>query len=166
MSVSPSPATLAYWTHQRPAPVSDVEIASLEGRLGLKAPPGYVEFMRTYGAVEFDTVDTPCCFSYIYEGSGQIEQRASAVSFIMSPQRSLRYYEGTQSDAKLHLPRHLVPFGMDYGQGELLIEFGQPTERIYYWDFDTHDWESGVTRIGFVVNDLVEFINTLKPYED
>jgi hypothetical protein len=62
-----------------------------------------------------------------------------------------------------YLPRHLLPFANDLSEGELLIEFGLSTERIYYWDFDRHDWGSGITRIGFVANDMYEFVNGLKP---
>jgi hypothetical protein len=48
---------------------------------------------------------------------------------------------------------------------ELLIEFGQQTEKIHYWDFDKHDWESGETRLGFVAEDFYQFINSLVPYD-
>jgi hypothetical protein len=54
---------------------------------------------------------------------------------------------------------------MDLGQGELLIEFGRPSERIFYWNFDTHDWQSGATRLGFVAKDTYDFINSLEPYD-
>lgn len=164
MPFSPPPATLAYWQQRPGTAATPADVAMLEARLGLKAPASYVEFMTTFGNVEFDD-EINSRFEYVYEGGAGRERRSQLISFIKSPQKAIRYWEGLQSDPKIHLPAHLVPFGMDYGQGELLIEFGQPTERIYYWDFDTHDWESGVTRIGFVVDDLVEFINTLKPYE-
>jgi hypothetical protein len=29
-----------------------------------------------------------------------------------------------------------------------------------------HDWESGVTRLAFVANDMYAFINGLKPFEE
>lgn len=120
--------------------------------------------MKTYGNVEFSD-DINSRFAYAYQELDRIERRSQAISFIKSPERALRYYEGLQNDPQLDLPPYLLPFGMDYGQGELLIEFGQPTERVFYWDFDAHDWETGVTRLGFVANDMYEFINNLQPFD-
>jgi len=165
MLFSPPPETLAYWKQRPATPATAADIAMLEARLGLKAPPSYVEFMTTYGNVEFDD-EINSRFEYVYESGGQLERRSQLIAFIKSPQKAIRYWEGLQSDQRVSIPAHLLPFGMDYGQGELLIEFGQPTGRVYYWDFDTQNWDSGTTRIAFVANDLVEFIDTLKPYEE
>lgn len=53
---------------------------------------------------------------------------------------------------------------MDKSRGQLLIDFGQPTERIFYWNSETHDGENGVTRIGVVARDMFDFIHNPKPY--
>jgi len=79
---------------------------------------------------------------------------------------TIKYYLGLQEDSKVELPAFLVPFGMDDGQEELLIEFGQETKRIYFWDFDAHDWETGETRIAFVADDFYQFINSLEPFDE
>jgi hypothetical protein len=157
-------ATLEYWRRTGMTPVTDDQIAALEKRLGGKAPPSYVEFMKTFGSLQFE-FDIDCQFTYVYEDANPPERHTEVIGHIKKPERALRYYEGWQSDDEVSLPPHLLPFAMDLGQGELLIEFGRPTERIYYWDFDTHDWGSGVTRIGFVANDMYDFINGLKPYD-
>jgi hypothetical protein len=162
MPFTPPPATLEYWRRRGLTPVTDAEIALLEERLGGKAPASYVAFMKEFGSVEFDS-DLDCQFTYVYEETG--ERLTRLVGYIKKPERALRYYEGLQGDAEVDLPSHLLPFAMDNSEGELLIEFGQPTERIYYWNFDTHDWGSGVTRLGLVAQDMVEFINGLKPYD-
>lgn len=156
--------TLAYWMKRGPARATDGDIAMLETCLGLKAPPSYVDFMKTYGCVEFD-FDVDCRFDYVYEDTPQPDRRSKAISFIKSAEKAIRYYEGLQKDEQIGLPPHLLPFAMDRGQGELLIEFGQPTERVFYWDFDAHDWESGVTRIGLVADTMYDFINNLRPYD-
>ena len=162
MPFSPPAATLAYWRRTGMSPATDAEIALLEKRLGAKAPPSYVEFMKTFGRVEF-SFDIDCEFTYVYGEPGRQERQTQVVGHIKKPERALRYYEGWQNDDEVSLPPHLLPFAMDLGQGELLIEFGQPTERIFYWDFDNHDWGSGVTKLGFVANDMYEFISSLKP---
>jgi hypothetical protein len=162
MPFTPPPATLEYWRRTGLTPATDAEIALLEGRLGGKAPASYVEFMKEFGSVEF-SFDIDCEFTYVYEEAGRQERLTQVVGHIKEPERALRYYEGLQNDAEVDLPPHLLPFAMDRSQGELLIEFGQPTERIFYWDFDNHDWGSGVTRLGFVAKDMVDFINNLKP---
>lgn len=165
MPFQPPAETLAYWRNSNPKLASDADIALLEGRLGGKAPTSYVAFIETYGDVEFSTVDTSNMFEYVYQEPDRTERRKEAIAFIKAPERALQYYEGLQKDPKVNLPPNLLPFGMDYGQGELLIEFGQPTERVFYWDFDAHDWETGVTRLGFVANDMYEFINNLQPFD-
>jgi hypothetical protein len=163
MPFTPPPATLDHWRRTGLKPVADAEIALLEQRLGGKAPASYVEFMKTFGGVAFD-LDTECCFSYVYEHAGREERQTKALGFIKSPEKALRYYEGLQQDDEVSLPSHLLPFAMDRSQGELLIEFGRPTERIFYWDSDSHDWGSGVTNLAFVANDLYELIDNLKPF--
>ena len=95
-----------------------------------------------------------------------MEARKELISHIKKPDKVIQYYDGLQEDLDISLPAFLVPFGMDYGQGELLIEFGQKTEKIYYWDFDTHDWESGKTKIAIVADDFYQFINSLALYDE
>ena len=158
------PATLAYWQRKAVEPVSDADLRSVEARLGLPAPAAYVEFMKTYGPVPFDD-DIDCRFDYRLDGAGQQVRRSQVISFIKSPAQALRYYDGLQADKRLSLPPQLLPFAMDYGQGELLIEFGPSAGRIFYWDFDAHDWESGATRLGFVADDLYQFIANLRPFD-
>jgi hypothetical protein len=165
MPFTPPPKTLDYWRRTGMRPVTDADITMLESRLGGKAPPSYVEFMKTFGRVEFSS-DIDCQFDYVYEDADREERRNRVVGHIRRPERALRYYEGWQKDAEVSLPPHLLPFAQDLGQGELLIEFGQPTERVFYWNFDAHDWGSGVTRLGFVAKDLYDFINNLKPDEE
>jgi SMI1/KNR4 family protein SUKH-1 len=162
MPFKPPLATLEYWRRTGMRPVTDADIGSLEKRLGAKAPPSYVEFMKTFGSVEFSH-DIDSQFSYVYEEAPE-ERRTRLVGFIKTPEKALRYYEGWQNDDDVSLPPHLLPFAMDQSQGELLIEFGKPTERIFYWNFDTHDRGSGVTKLGFVADDMYEFISSLKPY--
>ena len=48
----------------------------------------------------------------------------------------------------------------------MLIEFGLPTRSVFYWDFKEHDREGGATRIGFVADDMYNFINHLKPFDE
>lgn len=162
MPFTPPPATLEYWRRTGMNPITDADIAALENRLGRKAPASYVEFMKTFGSLEFSS-DIDCEFTYVYEDAGRQDRRTQVVGHIKRPERALRYYEDLQKDAEVDLPPHLLPFAMDLSQGELLIEFGEPTERIFYWDFDTHDWGGGVTRLGFVAKDMYDFINNLKP---
>lgn len=158
------PETLAYWSAAPTIKATDADIAVLEARVGGKAPASYVEFMKTYGDVEFD-FEINNAFDYVYATADRTERRTQAISFIKSPEQALRYYDGLQKDPKITLEKHLLPFGMDYGQGEILIEFGRATQRIFYWDFSSHDWESGPTRLGFVADDMYAFINNLKPYQ-
>ena len=165
MPFHPPVETLEYWQGSTPTQATDADIAMLEARLEGKAPASYVEFMKTYGNVEFDD-EINSRFEYAYDLPERTEVRSQAISFIKAPQKAIQYYDGIQEDSNLHIPNHLLPFAMDYGQGELLIEFGQTTERIFYWDFDAHDWESGVTRLGFVSNDMYDFINNLAPFDD
>jgi hypothetical protein len=164
MPFSPSPETLAAWKKSNPRPASDAEIAALEQRLGGKAPPSYVEFMKRYGNVEFSD-EIECRFEYVYQKRDRSERRSKAVSFIKSPDKALQYYDGLQKDPDVRVPSHLLPFAMDYGQGELLIEFGQPTERIFYLDFDPPPSDGEETLLGFVANDMHDFINNLKPFD-
>lgn len=164
MSFQIPPETLAYWQRTGMEPVSDADIALLEQRLGGKAPASYADFMKTYGSVEF-AFRIKNGFDYVYRMDDRTEQRSEAISFIKSPEQALKYYDGLRKDPKINMPEHLLPFAMDYGQGELLIEFGQPTERVYYWSFDNHDWETGTTRLGFVADSFTDFINGLKKFD-
>ena len=136
MKFTPPEATLAYWKEATDS-VQKEEIDHLEEHLKLKAPTSYREFLRQYGAPEFD-LEIDSQFTYRYLSEEQTEVRTQSISFIMEPARTIKYYHGMENDPDFTLPAFLVPFGMDYGQGELLIEFGQETEKIYYWDFDTH----------------------------
>lgn len=165
MPFSPPHATLEYWHRTGLRPVTDSDIAMLEERLGGKAPPSYVEFMKTFGSVEFDS-EIDCQFDYVYGEAEREERRNQVVGHIKRPERALRYYENWQKDAQVSLPPHLLPFAQDLGQGELLIEFGQSTERVFYWDFDAHNWKDGVTRLGFVADNLYDFIHGLKRDEE
>ena len=165
MKFTPPEATLAYWKKKDKPLVQNQEIDLLEKHVKLKAPDSYREFLTHYGAVEFD-FDINDQFTYRYTSEVQTEVRRQSISFIKKPERAIQYYDGLQKDPKLELPVFLIPFGMDYGQGELLIEFGQETEKIYYWDFDTHDWESGKTRIAIVADNFYQFINSLAPYDE
>ena len=159
-------ATLAYWKKKNRPLVQDQEIDLLEEHVKLKAPDSYREFLKQYGAVVFglDVINNQ--FTYRYLSDEQTEVRKQSISFIKTPEKTIQYYEGLQEDPNLALPVFLIPFGMDYGQGELLVEFGRETEKIYYWDFDSHDWESGQTRIAAVADDLYQFINSLEPYDE
>lgn len=165
MLFHPPRETLEYWRKIGATLATDTDIALLEAHLGGKAPTSYVEFMKTYGSVQFD-FEISSRFEYFYNYPGRTEVRSEAISFIKSPKKAMQYYDGLQNDPEVHLPKYLLPFAMDYGQGELLIEFGQTTERIFYWDFDAHDWESGNTRLGFVSDTMYDFINNLMPFED
>ena len=158
-------ATLAYWKETGSDSVQQTDIDQLENHLKLKAPGSYREFLLTYGSVEFDH-EINSQFSYRYLSEEQTEIRTNLISFIKTPERTIQYYDGLQEDPQVALPAFLVPFGMDYGQGELLIEFGQETEKIYYWDSDGHDWDTGETRIATVADDLYQFINSLAPYDE
>ncbi len=165
MSFNPPRDTLRYWKATGSILATDTDIALLERRLNMKAPKSYIEFMKKFGAVEFDD-EIDCRFDCVYEQSGGILRRTQVISHIKAPETALRYCEGLQADPHVDLPSNLFPFGMDNGQGEILIEFGFPTERVFYWDFENHDWESGATRIGFVADDMYEFINNLKPFDE
>lgn len=193
MKFDPPEATLAYWKRKSES-VQQEEIDRLEEHVKLKAPTSYREFLTQYGSVEFDH-EINSQFTYRYSSEDQTDVRKQPISFIkepvraiqyfyqylsgqqtevgkelisffMNPARTMQYYDGLKDDPDLSLPAFLVPFGMDYGQGELLIEFGQQTEKIYYWNFDAHDWETGETRIAFVADDLYQFFNSLAPYEE
>ncbi len=156
--------TLAYWKRRPAVPVTDLDIAMLEARMGKKAPAAYTEFMKTYGPVSFDD-DLNCRFDFVIEAAGQSERASNAISFVKAPEKALRYYDGLQKDPKLSFPKHLLLFAMDYGQGELLIEFGPGSGRVFFWDFDRHDWETGTTHIRFVAANLFDFINGLRPFD-
>lgn len=158
-------ATLELWRRNGLRPATDDQLALLERRLGGKAPPSYVEFMKTFGGVAFGP-DVDRRFAYRYEEDPAPARRTRRIGFIKTPEKALRYYEGLQGDDEVNLPPHLLPFAMDASQGELLIEFGRPTERIFYWDFDAHDWGGGDTRLAYVADDLYELINGLRPEED
>ncbi len=105
-------------------------------------------------------------FDYEYRYPDRIETRSEAIAFIERPQVALEYYQGLQKDPGVSMPPNLLPFAMNYGQGELLIEFGGSTERVFFWDFDSHDWERGSARLGFVADNLYDFINNLRPFDD
>jgi hypothetical protein len=165
MPFHPTDETLAFWRAADPEPVTDDDIALMERHLGLSAPAAYAEFLKTYGAVEFDD-DIPCAFDVVYPLPDGEERRTAAIAFFKDPKTALRYHDGLQQDPDVDIPPHLLPFAMDDGQSELLIEFGRPTQRIFFWDFDAHDWDSGETRLGFVADDLYQFIANLKLLED
>ena len=166
MKFSIPETTLAYWKKKNKPLVQGQEIDLLETHVKLKAPDSYREFLTQYGAVLFGLDEINNQFTYNYLLEEQVEARKELISHIKKPDKVIQYYDGLQEDPDISLPAFLVPFGMDYGQGELLIEFGQETEKIYYWDFDTHDWESGVTRIATVACDLYQFINSLTSYDE
>ncbi|WP_434624777.1 SMI1/KNR4 family protein [Azospirillum sp. B2RO_4] len=158
------PETLAYWRQTGMEPESDAAIAELEQQFGGKAPASYVDFMKTYGSVEFN-FEINNGFDYIYEMEDRRELRTEAVSFIKSVEKALAHYESIQEDEQIDIPKYLLPIARDYGQGEILLEIARPTERVFYWRFQSHDWESGKTKIAFVADSFTDFINGLKKYE-
>lgn len=158
------PSTLTYWERTGSLLMTDADLALLEQRLQAKAPPGYVAFMKRYGAVELDTL-IDSYFSYRYTLPDRTEVKACALAFIKTAERALVNYTYLMAEPALELPPNLLPFAQDYGEGQILIEFGAPTERIFYWSPDTHDWETGETRLGFVAHNMYDFINNLRRTE-
>lgn len=46
-----------------------------------------------------------------------------------------------------------------------MIEFGRPTERIFYLDLEQHDWDEGEARLALVASDMYELIDRLEPWK-
>lgn len=153
--------TIDYWNKIGTKPVLSSEITLLEEHIGATAPKGYSEFLKVFGGVDFGS-DITNQFGYSYPDLGQDERHNQTVGHIQRPERALRYYQSLLNDTDLDFPSNLLPFAMDLSQGELFVEFGKSTERIFYWDFDNHDWTSVYMRLGFVAYNMYEFINNLK----
>jgi len=156
-----SDETIKYWNDNGLHPVENSEIATLEDYIGAKAPTGYIEFVKVFGGVDFGS-NIPNRFSYSYIDNGYSEHFNQVVGHIKRPERALRYYDGLRNDDDLKFPPNLLPFAMDLSQGELFIEFGKPTEQIFYWNFDNHDWTNTHMRLGFVAHNMYDFLNNLK----
>ena len=157
----PPAKTLDYWNKNGLKPIIDSEISMLEDRFNSKVPKSYSEFLKVFGGVEFG-FEVANQFSYTYNDTGNTKCHYQVVGHIKTPERVLRYYNGLADDNDLEFPRHLLPFAMDLSQGELFIEFGKPTERIFYWNFDKHDWTNPQMRLGFVADNMYDFINNLE----
>lgn len=162
-----SEGTLGYWKEKGYRAASEAEIALLQAGLNQPLPASYLAFMRQFGKVTFD-YDQECEFEVAYLQESPVRRERCVMGYIAEPERALRHYVNLQAygqpdpEGWLLLPRHLLPFASDRGQGQLLIECGRATQCIYYCDLDDHDWGAGEAKLAFVANDLYEFINGLK----
>jgi len=163
--------TQAYWKRKGTEPYSDEDIRFLQSRFRYPIPRMFLDFARQYGKVRFDSLDTPCAFSYAYEEQGFTQKFQGAISQIKSAERMVSYYEGLIQDPGTDefpkIPDFFLPIGLDFGQSEILLETGGDHQRIWFWEFQFDRWGTGGnTRLGYVAEDLEAFFRNLQWVEE
>ena len=163
--------TLDEWAGDNWPKATKADIDLIENYLGSALPPPYIEFISTYGFVEFpDELDG---FTYTLDYGGQKVQRASGIAYMRRSDLVIKAHSIATAAAQdpdddvPKFPAHFLPIGQDPGQSEVLLELGEHGGRVWFWEFDEHQWgQPGNDALGFVANDLYEFINGLQPYDD
>lgn len=163
--------TLEYWKLDGPEPFSEADISEIETAVGFPLPNAYREFALQYGSVQYDTLDVDCAFKYEYREDGASMEFDGAISHFLRADRVVQYFHGlTRDDGGDDLPKFppiFLPIGMDYGQGNILLELGGEKERIFYWEFQYDSWGKGNNvRLGFVAENLYDFVNNLEEFVD
>ncbi|MEI7869127.1 MAG: SMI1/KNR4 family protein [Candidatus Methylumidiphilus sp.] len=167
-------AMMAYWKKYPEPKAGSFEVARIEAAIGSPLPLPYIEFITQYGSVVFgrDT-EARCLFNYIINFPDRKEIREGNIAFFEEPDKLIQGYkilttkESKDDEDFPKFPANYLPIGNDVGQGQILLEIGEHAGRIWYWP--EKEWAWGVednTWLGFVANDLYEFINGLRSDPD
>ena len=165
---------LNYW-NQNPEPkANSFDITRIEAAIGSQLPLPYIEFITQYGSVVFgQDKEARCLFDYIINFPDRKEVREGNIAFFDEPDKLIQGYriltrkESKDDEDFPKFPANFLPIGNDVGQGQILLEIGEHAGRIWYWPFNEWAWGTeDNTWIGFVANDLYEFINGLRSDPD
>jgi len=146
------------------------DIAALEGALGVKLPPSYVDFVSRYGFVVFGRdPEGRCVFWYTIDSAAGRQTREGDISFLFRSDRLLqihRYMTTTESpddETRPSLPPGYLPVGSDAGHGRILLDIATNPGQVLYWPDNPSRWglDDNVA-LGFVADDFAGFINCLR----
>ncbi len=161
----------ARWRRDDKPKATEADIARIEDEIGSTLPAPYIEFATRYGFVIFGRdPEQRCFFDCTFTFPDREEIREGDISHFMNADRILLAYDSlTQPEVEVDdefpkFPADYLPIGMDAGQGEILLEMGEHSGRVWYWPFNEWAWGfEDNTRLGFVAEDLYGFINGLRP---
>lgn len=172
-------AVRSYWEKTTDRKASAADLMEVERLFGAALPASYVEFVTQIGFVVFDDVpgmQMHDLFDYRVGSPKGPEVGEGNIAFLKTPERIIKShriltnrqaYEDEEDEDFPKLPKNYLPIGNDAGQGQILMEMGDHSGRIWYWP--ANDWAWGTednTWLGFVAQDFADFINCLRPRSD
>ena len=157
-------------TAGKPAPRMTAEdFRAIEQLWGYPLPKEYKDFMSTWGVVQFP--DAFCGFDYVYQrGDGPRMGFATTINSTkdrktLELNHTYLIADPENDSGDPFIPAFMLPFAGDPDQNQILLELGSDTPRIWFWEDQPDAFGQGDnTLLGFVADDLVHFINNLRPY--
>ena len=167
---------LSHWEAKAYRKASAGDLAEVERLFGTSLPASYVEFVTRIGFVVFSDVpglQMHGYFDYVVGSPEGTETGQGDIAFFKTPERiikshrtltSRQAFEDEEDEDFPKIPPNYLPIGNDAGQGQILMEMGERSGRIWYWP--SNEWAWGLednTWLGFVAEDFAGFINSLRP---
>jgi hypothetical protein len=162
------------WEKDNQPRAGAADISKIEDYIQTSLPVPYVEFVTRFGFVMFGREpEGRDCFDYFINYPDRKEVREGDISHFKDPEPLIETHEvltSSEDDSDDEFPKfpaQFLPIGMDAGQGEILLELGEDAGRVWYWPFDEWAWgKESNTTLGFVAENLYDFINGLRPMKD
>lgn len=169
--------TLKFWKQKDKPKATRDDIVKLKNYitntlpdLGADLSKPYIEFISTYGFVTFDTLalDT---FWYEYSEGDQTQRFPGAIAFVQKIDRLVQVHQtmtGKKYDnSERFIPDFMLPIGVSNGEDYICLELGGQHDRIFYWEESFDPWGEGSnTRLGFVADNMYDFINNLEEWPE
>lgn len=169
--------TLLQWEKEdKPKATSeDIErlqkyIKSVLPDLDVQLSKPYLEFITRYGFVVFNhpLLDS---FWYEYSEGGQKARFPGPVSYFKNVDKIILSHSimtgRKHEDDDKFIPDFMLPIASGNDQDIILLELGGQHDRIFYWEDNFDPWGIGSnTRLGFVADNMYDFINNLEEWPE
>lgn len=163
--------TLDFWAKEDEPKATAVDVRYIEDYLRGTLPAPYVEFITTYGYVEFP--ENRDGFEYTVDYGSQVVRKAAGISILFDAHSVVEAHgnmtdpNGPAEEGIPAYPQKYLPIGVNAGQSEILLELGGITGRIWFWQENEWPWgQEGNTHLGFIADNMYDFINGLRDYEE
>jgi len=170
-------STLSQWKEKNKPKATHDDIAQLQNyieealpELGAQLSKPYIEFVTAYGFVGFirPILDS---FWYEYSEGEQRQKFPGPISFLMDIKEIISAHQ-TMTGRKYDeddkfIPDFMLPIAMGNDQDLILLELGGQHDRIFYWEDNFDPWGTDSnTRLGFVADNMYDFINNLEEWPE
>lgn len=159
--------TLTWWASKGLTGANADEIERAKAAIGPLVPYDYLEFLQTYGFVEWD-LDIPDSFEYrLLSYPHQVINKAASITHLWPA----RHIERMAADVRtaendslpLYYPNTHFPIGGTGGQAQIVLELEPAPGRIWFWPEREDERGSGDnTELGFVADNFTNFVEGLR----